>query len=242
MRRLEAIFGLVAAVAGCAVTAALAAAISSGALPADKPGALFFQAVGFTAFLAVGLGAALHAAETPASPVGVALLWLGTVIAGLLTMLGALSIGICLLPGTALAVAASLVALLRVPDAAAPPEPTRLAGVAQRRCGARRGPGGTGRAALLGVDLLRRSRQRRRLQPRRPVWRRADAAAVCGHHRCWAWWWRSARRCMPSSVLRSVARCSGWPRCCWRRPRRWRSPESIRFATSPSLGRISRRP
>src|SRR5690242_20039834 len=64
MRRLEAIFGLVAAVAGCAVTAALAAAISSGALPADKPGALFFQAVGFTAFLAIGLGALLHAAET----------------------------------------------------------------------------------------------------------------------------------------------------------------------------------
>jgi hypothetical protein len=121
MRRLEALFGLVAALAGCAVTVALAAAISSGALPADKPGALFFQAVGFTAFLAVGLGAALHAAETPASPVGVALLWLGTAIAGLLTMLGALSIGICLLPGTALAVAAALTALLRIPTQPRPP-------------------------------------------------------------------------------------------------------------------------
>jgi hypothetical protein len=123
MRRLEAIFGLAAAVAGCAVTAALAAAISSGALPADKPGALFFQAVGFTAYLVVGLGVALHAAETPASPVGVALLWLGTVVAGLLTMLGALSIGICLLPGTALAVAASLTALLRVQAQPRPPSP-----------------------------------------------------------------------------------------------------------------------
>jgi hypothetical protein len=123
MQRLEAIFGLVAAACGCAVTAALAAAISSGVLPADKPGALFFQAVGFTAFLAVGLGALLHAVEMPASPVGVALLWPGTVIAGLLTMLGALSIGIFLLPGTALAVAASLTALLRVQAQLRPPSP-----------------------------------------------------------------------------------------------------------------------
>jgi hypothetical protein len=122
-RRLEALFGLVAAAAGCAVTAALAAAISGGALPADQPVALFFQAVVFTAFLAVGLGALLHAAETPASPVGVALLWLGTAIAGLLTMLGALSIGIFLLPGAALAVAASLTALLRVQAQPRPPSP-----------------------------------------------------------------------------------------------------------------------
>jgi hypothetical protein len=123
MRHLEALFGLVAAVAGCAVTAALAVAISSGALPADKPGALFFQAVGFTAFLAVGLGAALHAAETQASPVGVALLWIGTAIAGLLTLLGALSIGVFLLPGAALAVAAALTALLRIPTQPRPPSP-----------------------------------------------------------------------------------------------------------------------
>ncbi|HEY7091645.1 MAG TPA: hypothetical protein VH393_00605 [Ktedonobacterales bacterium] len=123
LRRLEAIFGLVAAVAGCAVTLALAAAISSGALPASKPGALFFQVMGFTAFLAVGLGAALHAAEMPASPAGVALLWFGAVIAGLLTMLGALSIGICLLPGTSLAVAAALTALLRIPMQPRPPNP-----------------------------------------------------------------------------------------------------------------------
>jgi hypothetical protein len=121
MRRLEAIFGLVAAVWGCAVTVALAAAISSGALPADKPGALFFQSVGFTAFLAVGLGAALHAAETSASSAGVALLWLGTVVAGLLTLLGALSIGVFLLPGTAVAVAAALTALLRIPTQPRPP-------------------------------------------------------------------------------------------------------------------------
>ncbi len=123
MRRLEAIFGLVAAIYGCAVTALIGAAISSGTLPADKPGALFFQAVGFTGFLAVGLGAALHAADLPAGPVGVALLWLGTAVAGMLTTLGALSIGICLLPGTALAVAASVMALLRISAQPHPPSP-----------------------------------------------------------------------------------------------------------------------
>src|SRR5258706_9422810 len=101
LRRLEALFGLVAAIYGCAMTVMIGAAISSGMLPADKPGALFFQAVGFTAFLAVELGAALHAADLPASPVGVALLWLGTAVPRLLTPLGALSIGLCLLPGTA---------------------------------------------------------------------------------------------------------------------------------------------
>jgi hypothetical protein len=123
MRRLEAIYGLVAAIYGCAVTVVIAAAISSGTLPADKPGALFFQAVDFTAFLAVGLGAALHAADLPASPVGVALLWLGTAVAGMLTALGALSIGVFLLPGTALAVAASVMALLRIPAQPRPPSP-----------------------------------------------------------------------------------------------------------------------
>src|SRR5689334_7341013 len=68
MRGMEALFGLVAAIYGCAVTVVIGAAISSGTLPADKPGALFFQAMGFTAFLAVGLGAALHAADLPAGP------------------------------------------------------------------------------------------------------------------------------------------------------------------------------
>src|SRR5260221_1935224 len=123
MRRLEAIFGLVAAIYGCAVTVVIGAAISSGMLPADKPGALFFQAVGFTAFLAVELGAALHAADLPASPVGVALLWLGTAVARLLTALGALRIGICLLPGTGPALAASGTALLPLPAQARPPNP-----------------------------------------------------------------------------------------------------------------------
>ncbi len=123
LRRLEALFGLVAAIYGCAMTVMIGAAISSGMLPADKPGALFFQAVGFAAFLAVELGAALHAADLPASPVGVALLWLGTAVAGLLTALGALSIGICLLPGTALALAASVTALLRIPAQPRPPSP-----------------------------------------------------------------------------------------------------------------------
>jgi hypothetical protein len=126
MRRLEAIYGLVAAIYGCAVTVVIGAAVSSGMLPADKPGALFFQAVDFTAFLAVGLGAALHAADVPAGsagPVGVALLWLGTAVAGMLTALVALSIGIFLLPGTALALAASVTALLRIPAQPRPPSP-----------------------------------------------------------------------------------------------------------------------
>src|SRR5258708_10857174 len=60
LRRLEAIYGLVAAIYGCAMTGAIAAAISSGTLPADKPGALSFQAVGFTPFLSVRLVAAPH--------------------------------------------------------------------------------------------------------------------------------------------------------------------------------------
>src|SRR5260221_8056611 len=68
MRPLEAIFGLVAAIYGCAVTVVIGAAISSGTLPADKPGALFFQAEGFTAFLALGPGSALHSADKPTPP------------------------------------------------------------------------------------------------------------------------------------------------------------------------------
>jgi hypothetical protein len=120
MRRLEAIVGLVAAVAGCAVTATLAVAISSGALPAEWPGALFFQAVGFTAYLAVGLGAALHAAETPASPVGVALLWLATLLLAAATALAFAGVdtvrylslaGPYLTPALALAALASVAAL-----------------------------------------------------------------------------------------------------------------------------------
>lgn len=113
IRRAEAICGIIAAVYGCAATAVIGALIYNGSLPATKPEALFFMALAFGAFLAVGVGAAWHALGGGA--IGIALLWPGAVIAGLMTYLGVFSIGIFILPGTMLAVVASCMALARIP-------------------------------------------------------------------------------------------------------------------------------